>query len=159
MTTPNNPTEFQDPLENYEPQEFSDPLEQALVEEELGTIRHEPFATVPPNMPIREAIEKLAGMHIACLMVAENDKLVGVLSERDVLTKAAIEYDEVKDLPVSEIMTKDPIFVSETDSAVMALSVMAMCGYRHVPVVDLNNNLVGIISPQRVTEFLVSHFK
>ena len=36
---------------------------------------------------------------------------------------------------------------------------MAMCGFRHVPVVDLNDNLVGIVSPRRVTEFLTAHFK
>jgi CBS domain-containing protein len=84
--------------------------------------------------------------------------LVGVFSERDVLSKVVLEYDKVKDLPVSEVMTTEPIYVNETDSAVVALSVMALCGYRHVPVVDLNDNVVGIVSPQRVTEFLQKHF-
>ena len=151
--------EFQDPLENYEPREYDDPLEEALVEEELSLIRHEPFSTIPSDTPVHEAVKQLAGMHIACLLVADKGKLVGVLSERDVLRKVALEYDEVKDKPVREVMTTDPIYVFETDSAVAALSVMAMCGYRHVPVLDLNDNLVGIVSPQRVVEFLRSHFK
>lgn len=153
-----DPDDFQDPLENYDPKEFDDPLEQALVEEELKTIRHEPFTTISPTAPVHEAVGKLAGMHVACLLVTENEKLVGVLSDRDVLSKVALEFDEVKDRPVHEVMTTDPIFVYETDSAVKALSVMAICGYRHVPVVDLNDNVVGIISPQRVVEFLQGHF-
>ena len=100
--------EFQDPLENYEPKQYSDPLERALVEEELGTIRHEPYMTISPSTPVHEAVEKLGGLHIACILVAENDKLVGVFSNRDVLTKVALEYDSVKDLPVSDVMTKEP---------------------------------------------------
>ena len=156
-TTP-DPDDFQDPLENYDPREFDDPLEQALVEQETGTIRHEPYTTIAPDTPVHEAIEKLAGLHIACLLVAENDRLLGVFSERDVLSRVAFEYDDIKDQPVRDFMTADTIYVYETDSAVAALSVMALCGYRHVPVLDLNDNLVGIVSPQRVTEFLQRHF-
>ena len=147
--------EFQDPLENYEPRDFDDPLERALVEEEIGTIRHEPYTTISPDTPVQEAVNKLAGLHIACLLVEEKSRLVGVFSDRDVLSKIAFEYEDIKDRPVRDFMTTEPIYVNETDSAVSALSVMALCGYRHVPVVDLNDNLVGIISPQRVTDFLM----
>ena len=38
--------DFQDPLENYEPRKYDDPLEEALNEQEIGTIRHEPFSTI-----------------------------------------------------------------------------------------------------------------
>ena len=151
-----DPNEFEDPLENYEPKEYDDPLEQALVDEEIGTIRHEPFTTIPPETPVQEAVNKLAGLHIACLLVEEKGRLVGVFSDRDVLSKIAFEFEDIKDRPVRDFMTDDPIYVLETDSAVSALSVMALCGYRHVPVVDLNDNLVGIISPQRVTDFLMN---
>lgn len=150
-----DPNEFQDPLENYEPKDYDDPLERALVEEEIGTIRHEPFTTISPETPVHEAVSKLAGSHISCLLVAEKGRLVGVFSDRDVLSKVAFEFESVKDRPVRDVMTTDPIYVFETDSAVCALSVMATCGYRHVPVVDLNDNLVGIISPQRITDFLM----
>ena len=154
-----DPDEFQDPLENYDPKEFDDPLERALVEEEIGTIRHEPFTTISPETRIQEAVEKMTDLHVSCVLVAEKNKLVGVFSDRDVLSKVAFEWDDYKDRPVRDCMTTDPIFVYETDSAVASLSVMALCGYRHVPVVDLNDNLVGIISPQRITEFLQRHFK
>lgn len=156
MTIP-DPENFSDPLENFEPRKYADSLEEALCENEVGNIRHEPFTTIPPDTTVESAVNTLAGLHIACLLVAEDDKLVGVFSERDVLNNVALEYDQVKDRPVSEVMTDNPIYVYETDTAVAALSVMALSGYRHVPVVDLNGKLTGIVSPQRVNEFLQGH--
>ncbi len=158
MNTSGASDQFQDPLEDYEPRTYDDPLEEALVEEEIGNIRHEPFSSISPDTTVGEAVQQLAGKHVACLLVAEDEKLVGVFADRDVLSKVAFEYDDIRDRPVREFMTDDPIYVYETDSAVSALTVMALCGYRHVPVLDLNDNLVGIISPQRVTEFLRNHF-
>ncbi len=154
-----DPDDFQDPLENYEPKTYSDPLEQALAEDTVGAIRHEPFATIPPEMLIHEAVEKLAGMHVACLLVAEDNKLVGIFSDRDVLDKVTLEYDKVKDQPVRTVMTDKPVYVHEEDSAAAALSVMAVSGYRHVPVLTASGELVGIVSPQRVTGFLQEHFE
>jgi CBS domain-containing protein len=159
MTDPGSDAEeFQDPLENYEPRQYHDALEEALVEQEIGTIRHTPFTTIAPDLPVHEAVVRLADLHVACLLVAENDRLQGVFSERDVLNKVALNYDEVRDRPVRDVMTDHPIYVHETDSAITSLSVMAVCGYRHVPVLDLDEKLTGIVSPQRLVEFLQNYF-
>ena len=148
---------FQDPLENYEPKTYQDPLEEALAEQSIGAIRHEPFTVITPQMPVHEAVEKLAGLHVACLLVADEGSLVGVFSDRDVLRNVAFEYEQVKDRPVNEVMTNEPIYVYESDSAASALTVMALCGYRHVPVLDSDQKLIGIISPQRIMDFLMSN--
>jgi CBS domain-containing protein len=50
------------------------------------------------------------------------------------------------------------VFAYETDSAGAALSVMAVSGFRHVPVLDVDDKIVGIVSPPRVTAFLQQHF-
>lgn len=149
--------EFQDPLENYDPKVYDDPLERALAEETVATIQHKPLVTIPPDEPISAAVDRLAGLHVACLLVEDQGRLVGVFSDRDVLDKVSLEYDEIKGRPVSDVMTVDPIYVNEDDSAAAALSVMAVGGFRHVPVLDMDNTLVGIVSPQRVTEFLRRH--
>ena len=150
--------DFQDPLENYDPKTFDDPLEQALAEQSVMAIQHEPFSAVPQEMPVCEAVQKLASMHAACLLVEQDGQLVGVFSDRDVLNSVALEYDQVKDLPVSEVMTPQPVFVFESDSSAAALAVMADSGYRHVPILDLQHKITGIVSPQRVTGFLHSYF-
>ncbi len=51
-------------------------------------------------------------------------------------------------------MTANPIYVNETSASASALCVMAVSGYRHVPIIDLGSKIKGIVSPQRVTEFL-----
>lgn len=155
---PPSPEEFQDPLENYEPKTYSDPLEEALAEETVAAIRHEPYVSIGPDTPVHAAIEKLAGLHVACLLVEQDRKLLGVFSDRDALDKVAHEYDQVKNRPIREVMTGNPIYVYETDSPAAALAVMTVAGYRHVPVLNLADELVGIVSPQRVTSFLHSHF-
>lgn len=149
--------EFSDPLENYEPPQYEDALEQALDQETVEAIQSTPFATISPDVTIEQAVAKLASQEIACLLVEQDGKLVGVFSDRDLLDKAALEYNDVKHQPVSSVMTTDPVFVYQTDSAAAAISVTAVSGYRHVPVVDLEENLLGIVSPQRVTKFLREH--
>lgn len=147
--------EFQDPLQNYEPKEFADPIQEALAEETVSAIHHTPVATVSPDATVREAIERLAGIHVACLLVVDDEGgLVGVFSDRDALDKVALEYDSVQDRPVSEFMTPNPVYVYETDASASALCVMAVNRHRHVPILDLDEKVVGIISPQRVTQFL-----
>ncbi len=159
MSEQPDPLKFQDPLENYDPKSYSDRLEQALADETVAAIQSTPYVTISPETPIDEAIKRLAEMHVACLLVATDGKLVGVFSHRDALDKVALNYEERKNSAVSEVMTRDPVFVYETDSAGAVLSVMAVSGYRHVPVLAADGTIVGIASPQRVTEFLQHYFQ
>jgi CBS domain-containing protein len=154
---PNSPSsdeDFQDPLKDYGPKPYHDSLEQALAEEKAVAIQSTPVATVQADTPVSVAVETLSELHVACLLVECDKRLVGVFSDRNVLDRVALEYDQVKDRPVSELMTTDPVVVYDTDSAAAALCVMAVCGFRHVPITNLAGKVVGIISPQRVTEFL-----
>lgn len=153
------PAEFQDPLENYEPKEFTDPLERALAEETVDAIQSTPYASVPADTSIEEAVKELALLHVACLLVEEEGKLVGVFTNRTVLDRVVLEFDDIKNRPVREVMTPNPIFVYETDSSAAALAVMAVSGFRHVPVLSTDEKILGIVSPQRITAFLLQHVK
>lgn len=149
--------DFQDPLSNYEPRTYADPLEEALAEEPVTAIQHTPFLTVGPEATVAEALAKLAELKAACLLIVEDDRLVGVFTERDMLDKIALEYDDVKDRPVSDFMNAKVMYVHETDPTASALAVMAVGGYRHVPVLDLDEKVHGIIGPYRVTQYLQKH--
>jgi CBS domain-containing protein len=151
------PDEFQDPLQNYDPKVYNDPLEKALAEETVAAIQSSPVVKVSPDTSVRQAIEALADLRVSCLLVEDAGKLVGVFSDRDVLERVALEYEQVQDHPVRELMTANPVVVYESDSAAAALSIMAVSGFRHVPVTKVDGTIVGIISPQRVTEFLRKH--
>ena len=149
-----NEGEFQDPLEDYEPRQYDDSLEAALVDKSITEIQAQPYITVTADTSIREALDKLVGDDIACLMVEEDGKLVGVFGDRDVLDKVALELDSIRDRPIREVMKPNPIYVYESDAPGAALAVMAVTGHRHVPLVSLDETIKGIISPQRVVRFL-----
>lgn len=149
--------DWEDPLCNYEPPEYDDALEEALAEKSVAGIRSKPYAEIPPDKTVFGAVQALAGLKVASLLVVEDDRLVGVFTERDVLEKVSMKFDEVKDLPVREVMTSNPIVIYETDPAGSALSAIAAAGYRRVPVLDINERVVGVISPRRVFSFLQDH--
>jgi CBS domain-containing protein len=150
---------FQDPLENYDAPVFDDPVEQALHDESVESLKTTPFLSVSASTPVRVARKLMVGNQIACILIHDDDKLVGVFSDRDVLDRVALEYDQVIDGPVSAVMTADPVFVLESDSVAKVLSVMAVSGYRHVPVVNTEGTATGIVSPVRVSQYLSQHLR
>jgi CBS domain-containing protein len=149
------PEEFRDPLANYDPRDYRDTLEQALAEETVVAIQSHPYTSVPADSTVEQAIHLLANRRVACALVEENGKLTGVFSDRDVLNKVALEYEAMKHRPVRDVMTVNPVYVYQSDSPAAALCVMAVMGHRHVPVLDRDHRIVGIVTPHRITDFLL----
>ena len=151
--------EFQDPLKNYESSQYQDRLEEALAEETVAALRSKPYAEISPEKSVYSALQVIAGLKVASLLVVDKGRLVGVFTERDALERVVSQYHEVKHLPVREVMMTNPVVVYETDPAGAALSAIAVAGYRHVPVLDVNDNVVGIIGPHRIFEFIRKRFE
>ncbi len=145
---------YEDPLSNYDEAEHTDAVERALCEHTVGQLEIKPVVTLPPNASIRQAMQEVQRVDHACVLIVEDGKLKGIFTERDVLDKVADRFDELKDRPVSEVMTADPVAVYESDSPAAALCVIAVSGLRHVPVLDVNDHVVGVVSPKRVTAYL-----
>ena len=146
--------DFQDPLDDYEPREYESPLEEALAEETVAAIQATPYAEISSEETVSAALKALSGLEVASLLVVEKGRLVGVFTERDVLERVATDYEDIQNLPVRLVMTEDPVVVYDTDPACRALSAIATAGYRHVPVLNLNEEVVGVISLRRFLSFL-----
>lgn len=152
--TAENEMSYEDPLSNYEPPVYGSDLEASLAETLVAQVQSHPFASVSPQTTIRSALSLLADRQIACVIVMEEGELRGVFTERDVLNKVANQYSEVCNRPVSEVMTTNPVFVFDTDTAAAALCVLAAFGYRHVPVINRERQVQGIVSPRRILSFV-----
>ena len=158
MNIEHNLEPFEDPLQNYDPATYADALEAAICEAPSSQIQHRPFIAIPPDTKVNDAVAKLAADHVACLLVVnEEKKLVGLFTHREVLNRVALD-EGVGEKPVSEVMTKDPVVVHDDDPIAATLCVMAVHGYRHVPLVGANDEVFGVVSPQRVTKFLLDRF-
>lgn len=101
--------------------------------------------SVECDTPVREAVRVLAQHRIGSLPVLQDGKVVGIMSERDVIYCLASDGDGVLDWPVKQIMSSPAITVTRDVSALGALSQMTKKRIRHLPVVD-GDRLVGIVS-------------
>lgn len=150
--------EFEDPLKDYSAPDYDDALEQSLIEGHISEMKIEPFATVLGDLTVGQTLAKMAELDIACVLVMRDERLLGVFSERDVLLKVADRFEQVKERPVAELMTPEPAFIRRTDSPAKAVNLMAVSGFRHVPIVNVDDHVVGVLGPRRVTAYLRSHF-
>jgi len=135
--------------------EFSNsPSERLLAEERVTEIQSRPYAELPSMTPIRQAVHALHGLKVASLLVVDEGKLLGIFTERDVLERVAERYARIADAPLSEVMTSRPVIARGSEPAQCALSAIAEAGYRHVPVLNESDEVLGIVSPHRVFAFL-----
>lgn len=152
---PTDPRPYSDPLKNYEPQDYADSVERALAEEPVTQITHQPVATGKPDEKVGEVLQRMVDLDVACILVVdEQQKLLGVFSERDYLNKVAERYQEACEQTLSELMTPDVVTVNTTAAAGEALAVMAVGSFRHVPLVDVDDKLAGIVGPRRMSSYL-----
>ena len=146
--------EFSDPLKDYNAPDYEDNFEQSLLEDTIDAIKPDPITQVPPDTSIENAVNLMAKHNLATIIITQNDKAIGILTERDVLNRIATDYNNIKSKPISDYMTPDPTTVYNTDSPAKAINTMATGHFRHVPVLDHNEKLVGIINPPRITHYL-----
>jgi CBS domain-containing protein len=147
-------TDIEEQIKQFECDDCDEPIDRALAECSVLEMTITPFVVVSPETSIEVAVNALVNNEIACVMVARGERLVGLFSEWDVLNRVAGYYSELARRPVSEAMTCAPFYVSTTDSVACALSIIALCGYRHIPVLDEHERIVGILSPSRIAAFL-----
>jgi len=112
-------------------------IERSLMEDQVLQLRPKKPTTIPPDMPLAEAIHVMLENNIGALLVVDDaGQLLGILSERDLLKKVAGLHDDYAALPVAQFMTAKPETVALTDTLNFVLHKMDGGGYRHVPVIE-----------------------
>lgn len=107
----------------------------------------EDVATVRPEARVREAARMLARRRIGAVVVTDGDaRVVGILSERDIVRQLADDGASCLDLAVSAIMTGPVTTTDGTDTTEALMQTMTDGRFRHVPVVAEDGTLVGIVS-------------
>jgi CBS domain-containing protein len=100
--------------------------------------------TVAPEDTLGEAAEKMAARSVGGALVMDAGRLVGILTERDLLAAVAGRV-QTNEAPVREWMTEKPLTVPEATSIERAASIMVTHGFRHLPIVD-GERTIGIVS-------------
>lgn len=102
-------------------------------------------ATVAADTLLSDAVSELASRRIGALVVQDGGKVVGIVSERDLVSCLAKAGARALDRPVSEAMSAPAVTAESTMPILSALALMTQRRFRHLPVVE-GERLIGIVS-------------
>src|ERR1700736_2438597 len=114
-----------------------DRVERSLMEDPVGALQPRAPITVRPTATVQEAIRTMLDRNLGALLVVDSDgKLLGIFSERDLLTKVAGLHESYAELPVAQFMTANPETVTAEDTLAFAIHKMDIGGFRHLPILE-----------------------
>ena len=114
--------------------------------------------TVDSKKSVIEALTIMAKYKIGALIVTNEAKMVGVISERDYAREIILEGKSSKDTKVEEIMTRKVLTLSADDKFEKGLEIMTQKRIRHMPVVD-GKELIGMVSQGDLVKEMISYQK
>ena len=125
-------------------------------------VMHRPPITIGPEAELAEAVQTMRDKRIHSLPVIDDDgKLLGIVTDTDLLGALSgkrMPVQSVTDVPVARLMTPDPITIGTDASLGDAAGAMLELGVRHLPVIDEDFRLVGMISERDLRSRLGTDF-
>jgi len=112
----------------------------AILRERTGAV-----ISAQPGDTVRAAVDLLAQNRIGAVPVVENDKIVGIFSERDIVRLLSSYGPDALDRNLEDVMTKSPVTCDSSTAVIAALSQMTQKRIRHLPVVDAGR-IAGFVS-------------
>ena len=121
----------------------------------INLLNPDPPLVLAASNTAADALELLRQHHHGAVAICEPDKRVaGIFTERDYLTKIVAPQIDPSSLKLSELMTAKPHTLLKTASVAMAFSLLSEGGYRHIPLVDANEKITGILSVRSFLNYL-----
>jgi CBS domain-containing protein len=109
-----------------------------------------------PSASVAEAVEQMKDHHRGAVLVCQNERVLGIFTERDALRMMAAGASF--DAPLQQHMTADPVVLHANDKVGRAISLMAKGGYRRLPIVDDAGKPTGMLRVRGILRYLVEHF-
>jgi len=110
--------------------------------------------TVDPDASVFVAVQRMNIRHIGALVITEQRDLVGIMTERDILTRVVATNRDPTATRVWEVMTRDPVIIDADATVEEALGVVSRRRCRHLPVV-YQGALYGLVSAGDLTAWIV----
>ncbi|MBV9391935.1 MAG: CBS domain-containing protein [Verrucomicrobia bacterium] len=111
--------------------------------------------SIEPDATVFQAIELMSQKNVGALPVLENDRLVGIISERDYTRKVILKGRSSKETAIREIMTDTVETVSPNDSVSKCMHIITQERVRHLPVLE-NSKLIGMLSIGDLLKWIIS---
>jgi len=112
--------------------------------------------SIPSDASVYSGIEMMADKRVGALLVIDDGHLVGIVSERDYARKVILQGKSSKDTFIREIMTPSPITIDCDTSVDEAMRMMTENRIRHLPVVDSEGHVAGVLSIGDLVKWIVT---
>ncbi len=128
--------------------------EQAEPLSKLMQERRASVHSVTPDTTVTECVRRMNELKIGAMLVMEGERLAGIFTERDAMTRVLGGGLDPTRTPVAEVMSSDPVCVSPSTTLAEARALVTTKRIRHLPVVD-DGKVVGMVSSGDLTHWLV----
>ncbi len=112
----------------------------------LVRLSHRPPVVVEPGTSVLSAVELMSKNRVGAVGVVEDDKLIGIFTERDLMERVVMKVRPPATTRVGEVMTSPVTSVRADDDPERALETMIDRHIRHLPVTDESNRILGVLS-------------
>ena len=125
-----------------------------LVDEKPGTKLH----TIPANATVLAALQIMEEANTGAVLVSENEKIVGIFTERDYARQGEIKGKFAKDTIDRDVMTSQMVMIRPETTLQECAELMRQYRVRHLPVLE-NDRMIGMVSIRRLAEALLQEQK
>jgi CBS domain-containing protein len=119
---------------------------------------HKEIISIAPHRPVIDALIILAEYKIGALVVMDQDKMVGIFSERDYAREVVLKGKSSKVTTIEEVMTKNVLVGHAKDTFEKAMTIMTKNHIRHLPIMD-GHQVIGVLSLGDVAKETISYQK
>lgn len=123
----------------------------------VSRLEPSPPLRVAPGQAVADALALMRQNEVGCILVCEDERLVGIFTERDLLRRV-LAGGKPLTTAVSDCMTPNPVTVRAKEPVGAAIRRMEEGGYRHLPVIDEAGRPSGVLSVKRIVHYLVEHY-
>lgn len=104
---------------------------------------------------VARAVEEMSRANKGSVIIVDDElKPIGIFTERDLLMRVCARGLDMQSTTLGSVMTRNPVTVNENDSARRVMELMNHFGFRHVPVVDKEGRLIGVVSLRDISRLL-----
>ncbi|MCC7519495.1 MAG: CBS domain-containing protein [Verrucomicrobiae bacterium] len=112
--------------------------------------------TIGPEATVYCALEMMAEKDVGALVVVENERVIGMFTERDYARKVILKGKASRNTTVGDLMTREVVFVGPADKVEQCMALMTNRHQRHLPVME-QGKLVGLVSIGDVVKNIIRH--
>ena len=116
-----------------------------------------PAVLVSPKTSLSQAIELMKKGESGCILICDGKRLRGLFTERDLLNRVMGQNADPA-TPIERFMTPNPVTLSEDAFLVRVVDMMDEKGFRHIPLVDPEGEVKGLLSVSHIITYLAEHF-